>query len=210
MIQPQQIEEVAPKKVGRKGKTETIAESHEEPVAHEALKKGRGRKKAEEAPKIEEPQNSNVQEAPVPVKKVRGRQAKVVEKVIETKTDEIEEVEAPKRGRAQKHKVVEPEITEQPVIKKPRGRQAKQEVNTKEPESSQSIESPKPVKTPVKRKAAAKHVTIITPSTMQAHHSKETTKSEESVVAKRATKRQAQPVIEEEPVAAKRSTRVRK
>ncbi|CAG9809355.1 unnamed protein product [Chironomus riparius] len=211
--QQQQTEEIAPKKGGRKGKTETVAESHEEPVTSEAPKKGRGRKKAEEAPKIEEPQSCNVQEEPVPVKKARGRQAKVAEKVIETKTDESEEVEteAPKRGRALKHKVVEPEIIEQPVIKKPRGRQAKQEVVPKEPESSQSIESPKPVKTPVKRKvAAAKHVTIVTPSTMQAHHSKESTKSEEPVVAKRATKRQANPIIEEEPIAAKRSTRVRK
>ncbi|XP_070491242.1 fap1 adhesin-like [Chironomus tepperi] len=248
---PQQTEEVVPKKGGRKGKTETVTESQEEAVTQEAPKKGRGRKKVEETPKVEEPQSSNVQEEEeeetvvpvkkgrgrqakkaeetpkveepqssnvqeeeeeetvVPVKKGRGRQAKVVEKVIETKTDEVAEVEteAPKRGRAQKQKAVEPETNDHPVTKKPRGRQAKQEVNTKEPEPS---ESPKQAKTPVKKKIAAKHVTIVTPSTMQGHHSKETTKSEEPVVAKRATKRQAQPVIEEEPVTAKRSTRVRK
>lgn len=166
----------------------------------------------EETPQVDEPESSNVQEEAVPVKKGRGRQAKVVEKVIETKTDETAEVEAPKRGRTLKHKAVEPDTTDEPVIKKGRGRQAKQEVvsTTEEPEI-QPIETPKRAKTPAKKNVAAKHVTIITPSTMQAHHSKETAKSEEPVVVKRATKRQAQPVIvEEEPVPAKRSTRVRK
>lgn len=213
------VEEIAPKKVGKKEVAE-VAETREEPVvAQEAPKKGRGRKKVEEAPKVEEPQTSNVQEEVIPVKKGRGRQPKMVEKFVETKTDETEEVEAetPKRGRQLKHKVVETETNDQPVIKKPRGRQAKQEVNAKEPESQPIVESPKSVKTPVKKKVGSKHVTIITPSTQQAaaaaaHHSKESEiKSDEPVVAKRATKRQAaHPVIEEEPVPAKRSMRVRK